>query len=186
MDDKKIEIKNFKSKNFIFRGLNQDDKYDVYCLFSDENVMRLDQSNPLKSVKETEDYINTVTQLNLSPHYMIWGVESKQTNKIIATCGFKNWDRHNQHAEIGGNLSSQFWGKGYAKEALITLLNYAFNDMYLNKIYGKTNWKNIPAIKLMSKIGFKQEGSLQEHQLLHGKYEDVLLFALLKKDYMLK
>lgn len=176
-------IKTFESKNLIFRALKKSDKYDVYHFFSDENVMKLDESNPVKSVKEIEDYIKTVTELNRSPYYMIWGVESKQTNKIIATCGFKNWNRDNQHAELGGNLSSQFLGKGYAKEILMELLNYAFQDMELHKIYGKTNSRNIPAIKLMSKFGFKEEGRLREHQLLDGTYEDVLLFGLLKGDY---
>ncbi|MDG5789764.1 GNAT family protein [Evansella sp. AB-P1] len=184
MKDKLIGINSFESKNFIFRGLHEGDKYDVYRLFSDENVMKLDESNPVQSIEEVADYINKVTELNLSPQYMIWGVELKQTNEIIATCGFKNWNRHNQHAEIGGNLSSQFWGKGYAKECLIALLNFAFHEMQLNKIYGQTNWKNKPAIKLMSKFGFQQEGILREHQLLDDKYEDVLLFALLKRDYM--
>lgn len=114
--------------------------------------MKLDESNPMKSVQEAEDYIIKIRELNNSPYYLIWGVESKLSNKIIATCGFKNWERHNQHAEIGGNLSSQFWGKGYAKEGLIAILNYAFHDMGLNKIYGRTNCRNIPAIELMKKI----------------------------------
>ncbi|MDQ0255716.1 ribosomal-protein-alanine N-acetyltransferase [Evansella vedderi] len=173
----------FTTKNLIFRPLNLDDKYDIYRLFSDPKVVQLDQSEPVKSIQEVEELIRIAERSQYDPHSINWGAELKETGRVIGTCGFKNWDRLSNHAEIGGNLSSELWGKGYAAEGLIAILDYAFNKMFLNKICAYTNSRNGNAIGIMRKYGFQQEGKLREHQFLDGEYVDVLAYSLLKKEY---
>ncbi|WP_209124620.1 GNAT family N-acetyltransferase [Alkalihalobacillus sp. BA299] len=183
MQKKESFLVPFKTQNLIFRDLTMDDKNDIYCLYSDPNVLMLDQSEPFKDLLEAEELVRNFKESNQSYTSISWGIELKETNKIIGTCGFKKWDRLSQHAEIGGNISSKEWGKGFGKETLMFLMEYGFTKMYLNKIYAYTNVKNRSVIKLMNKNGFLQEGILREHQFLGEEYNDVLVFSILKKEY---
>lgn len=159
-----------------------DDIFDIYYLYSDHQVMRFDQGEPFKDKREAEELIRTFQQSNHSHSSVSWGVELKETNKIIGTCGFKNWDRLSHHSEIGGNISSKYWGNHYGTEVLQFMLAYGFNQMHLNKIYAYTNVHNHSVLALMDKYGFKQEGRLHEHQRLDNVFEDVFIFSLLKKE----
>ncbi|MBB5173865.1 GNAT family N-acetyltransferase [Texcoconibacillus texcoconensis] len=172
----------FQTENFIFRELNVDDKHDIYRLFSDPQVTKFDYSEPIKTMQEAETFIDIAQQSYQNPHYIIWGAEHIETGKLIGTCGFKNWNRTSQHAEIGGNLSRELWGNGYATEAMNAIIKHAFTTMNLNKICATTNEQNTTALAILNKYGFKHEGTLREHQKLNAKFHDVLIYSLLKRD----
>ncbi|WP_078430539.1 GNAT family N-acetyltransferase [Alkalihalobacterium alkalinitrilicum] len=182
MEKKQSVLEPIETRNLIFRDFSIDDKSDIYYLYSDPEVMRLDQSEPIKDLVEAKTLIKNFQQSNQSHNSISWGVELKETKKVIGTCGFKNWNRLSHHAEIGGNILSKEWGKGYGKETLMFLIEYGFTKMYLNKIYAYTNVKNRIVLTLMNKYGFQQEGVLREHQLLGREFYDVLVFSLLKKE----
>ncbi len=59
------------------------------------------------------------------------------------------------HIFIG---NKDYWGKGVAKSASILLLEYAFSDMKLEKVYLSVHFKNINAIYLYEKLGFVEVG----------------------------
>lgn len=181
-----MELKNdhsFTTENLIFRPLKIDDKHHIYRLFSDPKVIQMDESEPMDSLQEAEQLIEYAIKSKFDPHTIYWGVELMERKGVIGTCGFKNWDRLSRRAEIGGNLASEFWGQGYAKEGLVAILNYAFDKMQLNKVCANTSCKNKKAIGIMNKFGFHQEGILREHQLLEGRYVDVYPFSLLKDEF---
>ena len=63
------------------------------------------------------------------------------------------------------------------------MIEYGFTKMQLNKIYGLTNVNNRNVFKLMTRHGFQQDGLLREHQRIGEKFDDVIVFSLLKRDY---
>ena len=63
------------------------------------------------------------------------------------------------------------------------MLKYGFEKMNLNRIYACHLGKNPASGKVMEKIGMKYEGLLRKHVKKWGKYEDLLYYGLLKKEY---
>ncbi|WP_078595943.1 GNAT family N-acetyltransferase [Evansella clarkii] len=170
----------FETKHFIFRPLTLNEVEDLFEIYSDPDVIRLDYSEP---VTTKEQMAAIITAANSNPSVVTWSGEHKSFNKVIGTCGFKNWNRQSRNAELGGNLAREFWNQGYAAEALGALINYGFENMNLNKVYASTNSRNIAALRLLNKFGFTQEGHFREHQFLDGEFADVFFFSLFKKDY---
>ncbi len=74
-------------------------------------------------------------------------------------------------------------GKGYGTEALILLLDYAFNRLNLHKVYLRTSPNFIEAISVYRKLGFIEEGRLREHYFCNGIYQDKILFGLLREEF---
>ena len=75
-------------------------------------------------------------------------------------------------------------GKGISTKASKILLDYAFKELGLNRIYLYTEIENIPAQRLFEKLGFIKEGCVRNDIISHGKYADRYIYGLLKNDYL--
>ena len=72
------------------------------------------------------------------------------------------------------------WGKGYAKEASIAIIEYGFARLQLRKIYLGVVDMNTVALHLYQKLGFETEGILKEHffHKISCSYRDEIRMAL--------
>ena len=76
-------------------------------------------------------------------------------------------------------LGPDYHGKGYGKEAMELLINYAFNEVNLHRIQLSVFSYNESAIKLYESLGFTHEGSFREWLQRDGKRHDMHLYGLL-------
>ena len=76
-----------------------------------------------------------------------------------------------------------FKGKGIATEATKLILQYAFQKLYLNKVYLYTETKNIPAQRLFEKVGFKKEGCLKDDVFSRGRFVDRYIYSIYKESF---
>ncbi|WP_264566678.1 GNAT family N-acetyltransferase [Flavobacterium sp. N3904] len=108
----------------------------------------------------------------------------KSNNEIIGRCGYHNWYNDHRRAELGYSLSKdENKKKGYMSEAVISILEYGFNCMDLNRIEAYISPLNIASQSIVKKNGFVQEGILKEHFIENGIVHDSLVFSLLKEYY---
>ena len=71
----------------------------------------------------------------------------------------------------------------YFKEAQTLLIDHAFKKLNLRRIEAAANSK--PIYEFNKKLfGFKCEGLLKERDFINGKYEDRLILALFRKDWL--
>ena len=75
-------------------------------------------------------------------------------------------------------------GKGIGLEIRKLLLDYAFLELGLNKVYAYVWKENKPMIKLNEKVGFQIEGLLREDVLSHGEKRDRHVMGILKEEYI--
>ena len=90
-------------------------------------------------------------------------------------------------AVIGYDISSAFWGNGYATEALRAIIHYAFSGQLpctdLNRIQADTVPGNLASEAVLLKLGFKEEGLLRESGYWKGKFHDLKCFGLIRSEY---
>jgi diamine N-acetyltransferase len=63
------------------------------------------------------------------------------------------------------------------------MLEHAFMDLGLHRIWLRVNIDNAPARRVYSGAGFRVEGTLQQACFKEGKYVDVHLMAILADEY---
>lgn len=125
-----------------------------------------------------EKYCSDETQV-------VFAIIDSNTKELIGTIGLSKIDHFHQRAELGTLIGNKkYWNKGYATESLKLLLNYAFNELNLNKVYSYVLKDNFGSIKKNKNNGFKIEGNLREHAFNQGKFQDVVIMGILKKDFM--
>ena len=115
--------------------------------------------------------------------YNRWLMVRKTDQQPIGTCGFHKWNKRFYRAEIGYDLSPDFWGQGYMTEALKAVISHGFAHMKLNRIEALVAIENDRSTSLLKKLSFQQEGLLRDYFYLDGKFYDHSLFALLKSDW---
>lgn len=106
----------------------------------------------------------------------------KDDDKKIGTIGLSNIDYRNQKCEYGiliGEEEEQ--RKGYGKEASIAIIDYAFQELNLHKIYLKVFSDNEFALKVYDSLGFKKEGLLKKDIFKNGEFKDVVIMGILRE-----
>ena len=105
-------------------------------------------------------------------------------NKIVGVVYLTSIDYLNGNAEfhimIGNN---EYRGKGIGYFATKEMLKHAFLNLNLNRVELSVLSSNTNAINLYTKVGFKEEGILKEKVFKQGKYVDLKIMAMLRKDF---
>ena len=104
----------------------------------------------------------------------------------VGLIGLLSVDRKNQKAEYYVSMGeTRFKGHGVASKASELLLEYAFRDLKLEKVYLYTETENKVAQKLFERVGFKKEGILKYDLLSRGRFVDRIAYGITKADYLL-
>lgn len=94
------------------------------------------------------------------------------------------WEHH--RAELGYWLGSSFQGRGLATKSCHCLLNYAFEELCLNRISLRSTQDNQRSIALANRLGFTAEGRLREALLKEEAYQHLQLFSILRREWKMK
>ncbi|MEC3022160.1 GNAT family protein, partial [Bacillus cereus] len=85
--------------------------------------------------------------------------------------------------ELGYWIGKNYWGKGFATEAVNRMIQFGFIELGLNKIWASAISRNRSSIKVLEKSGLRKEGTLRQNRLLLNTYEDVDVYGILKTEY---
>ena len=106
--------------------------------------------------------------------------------KSIGTLGLDDIDFKNQNAEYGNMLigDKEYLNKGYAKDAILTILRFAFEELNVHRIYLKNFEHNQKALTLYEKCGFRKEGILRDSFYTQGEFKNIVIMAILRHEFM--
>lgn len=85
---------------------------------------------------------------------------------IIGKAGFYRFP------EIGFIFHPAVWGRGFAAEALRPVLDRAFSLHHLKWVEADVDPRNMPSLKLLSKLGFREVGRRARTWLVGNKWCD--------------
>jgi len=165
------------------RKLTMRDAQDIYEYGRDPLVAKHVLWSAYTSVYEARSYIRFMQRKYRLGEPASWGIEWKATGQIIGTIGFM-WIQHdNAAAEAGYSLSRAFWNRGVMTEALQELIRYGFTSLNLNRIEAQHETDNPASGAVMRKCGMQHEGTLRQRLMNKGRFVDVELYAILRRDY---
>ncbi len=104
-------------------------------------------------------------------------------DKAVGLATIDDIDWKNRTASHGMKLIKEAQGKGIGKDVVMTICDYAFYELQLNRLEGGMLETNIPSLKLYEKCGWKKEGIFRQYVYKNGKYLDYYPVAILKQDY---
>ncbi|HAT4122602.1 GNAT family N-acetyltransferase [Clostridium perfringens] len=166
-----------KSENLMLRPIEIKDLKVLNKWKNDYEIFKyLGGGFQPQSINEQEKYIsNLINNSGDSKRFII------DNGNAIGMVGLYSINFINRNCDLGiyiGEKSQQ--GKGYAKEAMNLILDFAFNNLNLKKIKLNVVDGNSKALNLYKSIGFIEVGVLKEERFINGKFEDVKIMELIK------
>jgi len=86
-------------------------------------------------------------------------------------------------ASLGYWIGEPFARQGYMTAALPLVLDFALERLRLHRVEAACLPTNIPSRAVLLRTGFQQEGYARNYLLIDGKWQDHLLFAILREDW---
>ena len=86
-------------------------------------------------------------------------------------------------AEVGLWILPEHQGKGYGRDVLRVLLEYAFRTRNLRRVGLETLAGNTPALRCYTAVGFVEEGRRREAAWVEGAYDDMVLMSVLRAEW---
>jgi len=87
-------------------------------------------------------------------------------------------DIHEKCAELGYWLAEPFWGKGIVSKAVLQMIDFAFQNFDIVRLYARPFSSNIGSQKVLEKCGFKHEATLKKSIYKNGVYLDELIYCI--------
>lgn len=95
---------------------------------------------------------------------------------------FYNIDHYNRCLQIGGHILPEYRGKGYTLKAWYAGIDFAFEMLNMNRIYGEVLETNTKALKL-DEMTMRKEGVKKQAVYQSGRYLDSVMFGLLREEW---
>ena len=118
--------------------------------------------------------------------HIIFGVVLKSDNTLIGLVGLKDINLLNQSAEFYNIIDRSAWGKGYGTECTKLMIRYGFLELNLNRIQTQDMDDNIGGQRADEKAGFTYEGTIREVIPRFGRFHDVRIYSMLRREYLEK
>lgn len=117
----------------------------------------------------------------------IFVIETK-SGEFLGTCGLHDIDQVNNNLRIGIIIfNKDYWRQGYGRQVLNLLLQFAFENLEMNKVYLTARVDNQLAIHIYTRLGFKEEGILrEEYWVKEDQYIDLLRMSILRDEWVTK
>ncbi|AGK99437.1 acetyltransferase, ribosomal protein N-acetylase [Clostridium pasteurianum BC1] len=182
-------IKNMKieTSRLIIRPYMEDDLIDCFRLMQDKELFKyLDMD--VMSFEEYKGLFNwLIDSYNKGfdeDFKYSFNITLKESGAHIGWCGVGVSNCLPHYKEIYYLIGRDHWGKGYAKEATVALLEYSFNTIGLNEIAALCKLENIASKKVIENMGLKYrymvEGLPEELDFYNGEP----FFSLTKDEYI--
>lgn len=147
-------MEKIETENLILRNFLEEDFNDLFEYLSDPDVVLYE---PYKAMNKEEVMDNL--KWRISTDEMV-AVELKETHKMIGNVYLGSRDF--EAVEIGYVFNKNYWGKGYAKEACMSLIKNCFENG-IHRVYAECDPNNPNSWRLLESLGFNREAYLKEN-----------------------
>lgn len=164
-----------KKNGIILRPMTLEDTEDIVRWRNSESVKKFFIYQDEFTRDSHENWIKTKVETGDVVQFMI--VE-EGSQKAVGSVYLRDIDRENRKAEYGIFIGEdEARGKGYGALATRKMLEYAFGEMGLHRVYLRAFADNIRAISTYKKEGFKVEGILTDDVFVNGQFRDIAWMA---------
>ena len=156
----------------ILRPMHASDFAALLLIFRDLLVMAAFNHPPF-----TDEQMHAWLQRNLDHQahygYGLYAIIEQTSGDLIGDCGLEmmELDDGTTVAELGYDLRSNYWGRGYATEAALAVREYAFTMLNLPRLISLIRVGNLASQAVARKIGMKLTNTFMRGDVAYWQYE---------------
>ena len=176
-----------ESERLLLREFTIQDWPDVNAYTSDPEVVKYMAFGPTTEAETREHLSQCVATASEQPRRIYeLAVVLRAEHRLIGTVTLALHPHERRHASFSYLLHRQYWGHGYATEAMRTLISLGFRVLQLHRLEDTCDTRNRASARVMEKLGMRREGQLRETIWKDGRWYDEYLYAILAHEWPLE
>ncbi|OFW80069.1 MAG: hypothetical protein A2887_01255 [Alphaproteobacteria bacterium RIFCSPLOWO2_01_FULL_40_26] len=172
----------FDLGDFVLREKCDEDVENFFAYYSNPEVNKFILCEIPKTLEEARHELHYWRKIFYQNDGAYFAIADKQTDKMIGSIGLSSFNSYQSRIELSYDLAQEYWRRGIMTRAIERIVQYAFDDLRVNRIEASISVYNIPSKELLLKCGFVLEGILRQHRLHLGQFVDVYFFSMLRGD----
>lgn len=132
------------------------DAEEIFTLRSDSEINKYLDRQLSNTIEDARNFINKVNE-NINKNVSLyWAITLSDRNTFVGTICLYGFSDENDNCEIGYERLKNFQGQGIMKEAVEKVIDYAFNEIKVQKIEAFLHRDNQSSINLLEKLLFRK------------------------------
>ncbi len=166
-------------EHVILRAFEREDAERCYRWMNDPNIVRtLKARYPIAFSNEMEWLERAMTPGATERHFAI---ERKDDRSHIGNASIHDIDWVSRTGWFGLFIGEPTaWNRGFGSDAIQTLVQFAFDDMNMQKLRISVFDYNERAKHILTSRGFVQEGKLARDFYREGTYHDIVILSIFR------
>jgi diamine N-acetyltransferase len=156
-----------------------DDAIDVVKLRTENATYMKNHPEDKTNIEVHKAWFNRYIERKKDIH---WLIRNKQNNAIVGQTALSDFDFVSNKVRTGPILLNDD-ARIFAFESEFLKLQYAFEELDMNKVYVHSRTASTEAINFIKKLGFIHDGYLRQDWWNGFEHIDYYLFSMLKEEY---
>ena len=175
-----MRINKHKQQKIVFKKVSKNDLGILLKWRNSPEIFRYNTQFMLLNSTNQENWYNLIKKSESDRKMFVVKIDENS----IGICGLIHLDRKNKNADVAILVGeSKFQSKGLGKQILKKLLEIGFNKFELNRIGAEVIDYNTKSKNIFQKLNFKLEGKFREAIWRYGRWHDINVYSILKKDF---
>ena len=152
----------FETNRLKLVDYTEEDLSFIESMLSNQNMMRFIGNGQIRNKEQAVQFLNRIQgHYQVNAYYGLKLLIDKETGAKIGHAGLvpQTIDGE-EYIEVGYWIDEPCWGKGYASEVALALLEYGLQTLHLPKVISLIQHGNIASEKIAIKNGMKKERDL--------------------------
>lgn len=173
-----LATNSFDTPRFNMRAIVRSDAEALYATLSDEAQCRYMSQPHFTSQEQLADWL-TDSEWPGRTWVAIDKTDGSLAGRYVAFPG-----RDDGVLELGYITVACWQGHGVATECMTALVGHLFVEGDFRRLYVEIDAENLTSVRLAERLGFKHEGCLRQHETTHKGLCDMLVYGLLRDEWL--
>jgi ribosomal-protein-alanine N-acetyltransferase len=175
-----------ETERLVLRPVSEADADAVFAACSNPNVTRFTLFDTHRTIEYSRRFVHDYaigSYAERMPDPFAITLRHDERPRMVGSVGCHWASRPNGTMELGYWLAEHLWGRGITAEAARAVLRFVFAEYSVERVQARVIVGNTPSVRVLEKLGFRHEGTLRSALFRRERFEDVMMFGLLRGEW---
>ena len=178
-----VQFEELNTRQLRLRQVRLEDAERFYCFAGSETVTKYMFWKPHQNVGDSVASIEKTISRYEAGNNWRWGIALAETDELIGIIDLLGINEAERSCTFAYMIAEDYWGKGFATEALKAVLGFAFSHLELETVWGEHFGPNGASGAVMRKAGMKYTGTEFGKYEKNGEIFDVPQYRITRKEW---
>jgi RimJ/RimL family protein N-acetyltransferase len=179
-----MSFENIYSERLILRQVRMEDAEAIHSYLSLPEVAKYSPVER-KTIEEIIAFLEPLVSVEPETPgtWFAMAIILKESDQLIGNVSLRFPEKETYQVELGIAINPAYQKKGYAAEATLLVLQYAFEGLGKHRVFASIDPINESSIALVERVGMRREAHHRLSIMWKGDWADDVIYAMLASEW---